>query len=57
MCLFSMYFDDATLQDWSSTGQTCQKQVAALMDALGFSLGTNQEATLFGTGTLSDCQG
>ena len=30
MCLFSMYYDDATLQDWGSSGHHCQDLVEFL---------------------------
>ena len=34
-CLFSMYFDDGTCQDWASAASQSQAQVAAFMSLLG----------------------
>ena len=33
--LFSMYYDDATLQDWASSGSNGKRHVAELMELLG----------------------
>ena len=34
-CLFTMYFDDGTAQDWASSATDAQRQVAELMKLLG----------------------
>ena len=48
--LYSMYFDDATLQDWASTKGSGQKEVRRLMKMLGTPFAARKQQDMAVTG-------